>query len=149
MRYRPYSYGNNVKNADQIRTYATVLVAFDAKGNLLWDQSMKLDDIEKPALEQVSDYYNNGDEIIFLYKKESELKTKSISVNSDAAYEATEKLKLKDDADEVRDEKENEGGLRHWVDNSFYVFGYQTIRNTNRKDDRVRDVFYINKVVVD
>jgi small nuclear ribonucleoprotein (snRNP)-like protein len=147
MRYRPYSYGNNVKNADQIRTYATVLVAFDAAGNLLWDQSMKLDDIEKPALEQVSDFYNSGDNIIFLYKKESELKSKRISLLSDAPEESSEKIKLKEESDELRDEKESEGGLKYWIENSFYVYGYQTIRNVNKKDDRVRDVFYITKVV--
>ena len=52
-----------------------------------------------------------------------------------------------DPADDIRSEKDYEGGVRQWYNNTFYVWGYQTIRNVT-KDDRVRDVFYINKVVV-
>jgi hypothetical protein len=146
--FRPYSYGSNVKNSDQIKTFATVLLVFDARGELMWDRSIKLDDIEKPALEQVSDYYYDGSQVTFLYKKESELKAKTTDLNSDNSTEVIEKIKLNDSMDEVRDEKESEGGLMRWVGNTFYVWGYQTIRNQGRKEDRVRDVFYINKITV-
>jgi hypothetical protein len=148
MRYRPYSYGNNVKSADEIKTYATVLLSFDANGQLRWDQSIKLDNVERPALEQVSDFLYTPSTVYFLYRKESELKVKTIDLADNTSSETVQKLKLNDDSDEVRDEKEQEGGLKQWVNNTFYVWGYQTIRNQQRKDDRVRDVFYINKVVV-
>jgi hypothetical protein len=151
MRYRPYSpnsYGPNVKNQDEVKTYSSVLMAFDPQGNLLWDQSVKLDNIESNALEQVSDFYYNGSTLIVLYKKESELKIKTVAISTDDASEQVEKIKLKEPADEVRNEKEMEGGIKHWTANSFYVWGYQTIRNLEHKDDRVRDVFYLNKVVV-
>ena len=49
---------------------------------------------------------------------------------------------------EVRHEREQNGGILHWVGNSFYMWGYQTIRNPNN-EERVREVFYLNKVVVD
>lgn len=148
MRYRPYAYGNNVKNADQVKTYETVLIAFDAKGDLLWDQSIKIDDIEKPALEQVSDFFYTGTEVIFIYKKKSEIILKTISLKADTAIQTIEKIKLKESSDEIRNEKETEGGLKQWINNTFYVWGYQTIRNQQNKDDRVRDVFYINKMVL-
>jgi hypothetical protein len=145
--YRPYSYGNNVKNADEIRTYSTTVISFDSNGNRKWDYSIKLDDIERQSLEQVADYYINTTNLFFLYKKESELKIKSITLEEDTVTETSEKIKLNDSVDDVRDERESEGGIRHWLGNSFYVWGYQTIKNVNR-NDRVRDVFYVNKIEV-
>ena len=56
------------------------------------------------------------------------------------------KVKTSDPLDEIKSEKEFEGGVRHWFANSFYVWGYQSVRNST-KEDKVRDVFYINKVV--
>lgn len=146
--YRPYGYGDHMRNSDNIKLYETVAVAFDSEGKLMWDQSITLDDVKRPALEQVSDFFSDGDNLHFLYKKESELRGKSISLDEGTETEFTEKIMLKDDADEIRSEKELEDGIRHWVGNTFYLWGYHTVRNPEQKENRVRDVFYINKVVV-
>jgi hypothetical protein len=147
--YRPYAYGDPIRNNDNIKVYSTVAVAFNAKGDVIWDQSITLDEIKRPALEQVSDFYSDSDNLHFVYKKESELMVKSVSLEEGTATESTEKIKLMDSAEEVRNEKELEDGVRHWFDNSFYVWGYHTVRNPQKKDNKVRDVFYINKVVVE
>lgn len=146
--YRPYAYGDPIRNNDNIKLYSTVAVAFDANGQVIWDQSIVLDDIKRPALEQVSDLYSDDQSVHFLYKKESELKIKSISLEEGSATETTEKIKLMEPQEEVRSEKELEDGVRHWVGNSFYVWGYHTVRNPGKKDNKTRDVFYINKIVV-
>jgi hypothetical protein len=146
--YRPYAYGDPMRNNDNFKLVQTVAVAFNAKGQLIWDQSIVLDDIKRPALEQISDIYSDDQNIHFVYKKESELKIKSISLEEGAGTETTEKIRLADPSDEVRSEKELEDGVRHWFGNSFYVWGYHTVRNSSKKENRVRDVFYINKVVV-
>jgi hypothetical protein len=146
--YRPYAYGDQMRNNENIKLYETVAVAFDPSGKLLWDQSIILDDLKRPALEQVSDIYTDDDNLHFLYKKESELKIKSISLEEGTATEVTEKIKLKGPSEEIRSEKELEDGVRHWVGNTFYLWGYHTVRNPENKDNRVRDVFYINKIVV-
>jgi hypothetical protein len=82
-----------------------------------------------------------------MYKKESELKLKVIGLEDNQVSENTIKVKTSDPQDEIRSDKEFEGGVRQWMPGSFFVWGYQTIKNTT-KADRVRDVFYINKVVV-
>ncbi|MGC1240110.1 MAG: hypothetical protein WA874_00915 [Chryseosolibacter sp.] len=146
--YRPYAYGDPMRNPDNIKLHSTVIAAFDASGQLLWDQSIVLDEMKRPALEQVSDFYADGENLHFIYKKESELKVKTISLEEGTASEATEKIRLKAPIEEVRNEKELEDGVRHWVGNTFYVWGYHTVRNPENKEDRVRDVFYINKIVV-
>ena len=146
--YRPYMYGDQFRNSDNIKLYETVVVAFDPSGKMIWDQSITLDDLKRPALEQVSDFYSDDENLYLLYKKESELKIKTISLEEGTASEATEKIRLKEEGEEIRSEKELEDGLRHWTGNTFYLWGYHTVRNPARKEDRVRDVFYINKLVV-
>lgn len=147
--YRPYPYGNQTRNADNVKFDQTVVVAFDAEGNMLWSQSITLDDLKRSSLEQVSDFYKDDKNLIFLYKKESELKIKTITMDDGVAKEITERIKLKDPIEEIRSEKEHEDGVRHWFKNAFYLWGYHTVRNVQNKDNRVRDVFYINKIEVD
>lgn len=145
--YRPYAYSNNSKNTNEIRTSETVLISFNGNGQVNWDYSLKLDEIKMPSVEQVADFCLVDDRVYFMYKKESELKTKMISAKDEQALENTVKVQTSDPLDEIRSEKEYEGGVRQWFGNTFYVWGYQTLRNTT-KEDRVRDVFYINKVVL-
>ncbi|HEY0740638.1 MAG TPA: hypothetical protein VGD40_04215 [Chryseosolibacter sp.] len=147
--YRPaYGYGNNNRNPDDIKAYASIVVAFDAQGKPKWDQSLSLDEMKKPSLEQVSDYYFGEKNVVILYKKESELKAKTIEIRNGEAKELTEKIKLNEAEDEIRHEREFEDGVKFWYGNSFYAWGYHTVRNVHNKEDRTRDVFYINKVVV-
>jgi hypothetical protein len=145
--YRPYMYNNNTRNTNEIKTAETVLLSFTSDGKVNWDYSIKLDEMKRPGIDQVSDFCLVNDQLYFLYKKESELKLKVIDIEDQQAQENTVKVKTSDPQDEIRSEKEFEGGVRQWLPDSFYVWGYQTIRNTT-KEDRVRDVFYINKVVV-
>ena len=145
--WRPYMYNSNSRNTNEIRTSETVLLSFDATGKLNWDHSLKLDDVKMPGIEQVSDFCLVDDNLVFLYKKESELKAKTIGIQKDEISESTVEVQTSDPLDEIRSDKEFEGGVRQWTPDSFYIWGYQTIRNSS-KQDRVRDVFYINKVVV-
>jgi hypothetical protein len=145
--YRPYSYGNNVRNVEEIKTIASVLISFDAGGKLNWDYSLTFDEMKMPGIEQVSDFALHDQKVHFIYKKESDLIVKSVDLNDQSVTDAKEKVKTAVIEDVIRSEREYEGGVRHWVGNSFFTWGYQTVRNAG-KDDRVRDVFYINKIVV-
>jgi hypothetical protein len=145
----PYSYNNtSSRTPDEVRSYASILVAFDANGKVKWDQSLSLDELKKASLEQVSDYHFGNENVVLLYKDESELKIKTVDIDSGEAKESKENIKLSDDRDEIRNERELEGGVQFWYGTAFYVWGFQTIRNLENKEDRTRDVFYINKVVV-
>lgn len=144
--YRPAMYGPNMRNSDDIKSLQTTVVAFNSDGKVMWDESFKLEEIKMPGVEQVADFNLADDRVFFLYKKESDLKVKTIFLSDGESQESLEKIKASEDLDEIRSEKEYEGGVRHWYKDAFYVWGYQTIRN-NTKEDRIRDVFYINKVV--
>lgn len=144
--YRPYMFSpSGTRSNDETKTLQTVVLALDEQGNIRWDQSLKLDDVRMPSLQQVGDFYVEGDKLHIIYKKESDLKVKTVLLGTNEVSEKSEKVKTLHEMDVIRSEKETENGVRHWYGNSFYVWGYQTIRNANM-DERVRDVFYINKI---
>ena len=144
-----YSYGNNVTHTNDVKTIHSVAISFDAKGGVLWDHSMKLTEIKMPSLEQVTDFQISGeDSIRFLYKKESELKIKTITLDDDQSFDSIQKIQLNSPQDELRSESSQEGLIKHWFGKNFYVWGYQSIRNKTNSENRTREVFYINKVVV-
>ena len=145
--YRPYSFNNAARTVNEIKTSQATVLSFDPQGKVRWDQSIKIEDVRMSGVDQVSDFYVADNRLILLYKKESELKMKAITLGTDKAEEATSPIQTGSPEDNIRSEREYEGGVRHWIDNTFYVWGYHTVRNTN-SDDRVREVFYINKVVV-
>jgi hypothetical protein len=147
--YRPYPYPNNSRPTNEVRIYASVLTAFDAQGNLLWDESVKLDNIERFGLEQVADFYSDKNTTSMLYKKESDLILKRVNNLTKEVKESSHKIGVMSSDEQIKHEKENEGGISHWFLNNFYVWGFQTVRDAGRKNDKTRNVFYINKVVVD
>jgi len=148
--YSRYQNGQYINEDDEaMRLHETVLIFYDAQGNILKDYSVTLDDIKMPTLEQYSDFYSMDSKSSFLvYKKDEELVVTTFQSGVDAKQEERYKVKLRSDFDEFRSERKKDGGVKIWFENVFYTWGYQTIRNIN-EEDRVRDVFYINKVVIE
>lgn len=144
---RPYSYGHRSRN-DEIKTYQSMVISFAPDGTVQWDQSLQLDDVKKGSMEQVADFHYVNGHLIFVQKDKSEIVARWIlPENGEDDETVTQKLLLPNPDDEIRSEKEEEGGIQYWYGNNFFVWGYHTIRNTTLKE-RVRDVFYINKVEV-
>lgn len=148
--YRPYSF-NNTRTINEVKATQTAVISFDPQGNIKWDVSAALEEIRMPGVDQASDFYLDGDRVMFLYKKESDLRMQIAGVGRDQSRDQSEEIVQKIDTgspgDNIRSERELEGGVRQWFGNTFYVWGYHTVRNAT-KDDKVRDVFYVNKVVV-
>ncbi len=148
--YNPYyGYGPDARNSDEIKGVQSVLLSFNSKGEVIWDYSLKLDEIRTNALEQISDFYVEHNKIHILYKKESELKGKIITLDTNESVEFTEKIKISNDADDIRSESKTVGFVRHWHGKNFYVWGQQTLFNKEKRIDGNRQVFYINKILVD
>jgi hypothetical protein len=144
--YSPYPY-NSQRTVAEIKTIASLVVAVDATGKVIWDWSTVINETERVTMDQVSDFHFHQGVITIIYKQESELKVKRVVLSSKEETLHSEKIKPKEPLDEIRSDKENSGGIRFWYGDSFYVWGYQSIRNISR-EDRTRDVFYINKIRV-
>lgn len=142
------TYNRDMVTEEMFRRIQTIVVSFNASGSVQWDYSMKFDDLKLNGVEQVADFFLNKDSIRFLYKKESEIRTKSIHLDDGESVERTIKIKLNDVYDEIRMERSYDGQVKYWFDNNFYVWGYQAIRNKTGGEYKTREVFYINKVTV-
>lgn len=146
--YYPQSYyGSNTRNSEETRVTQSVLVAFDGQGKVLWDLNFNLDNIRSFSLEQITDFCVAKDKIYYLYKKESDLIIKTITLHSKESVDTIETIKLSHEGDEIRSEEKTIGAVRHWYGNTFFVWGQHAIRNKSSREEGSRNVFYINKVV--
>ena len=144
----PYSPYGSTRNSD-VTILNSSLIMFDRQGKRKGDFAFKLDEIKLPALEQVSDFYASNKFVQF-YKKEREVYLTSNWEDGNPAEKDTIKIELKSPLDVVRNESEDEGGVRYWFGPYGYAWGYETIKNkVEQSSDPVRYVYYINKVRLD
>lgn len=141
----PYNYYNNTVRSD-FSMLSTSVLAFSSDGKLDWDHSLKADDARKQQLEQVADFWSDKNKIVIVTKVEEELIVK-VRFKSDDISSDTVKILMKKPTDVSRESNDGEGGVRHWFGKSFYVWGYQTVKDPEvRFEDRTRTVFYLVKV---
>lgn len=148
--YQPLTYGQNVTQEEiEIKTYSSSLLFINAKGIIENDFSAKLEDYKIDGIRQVTDVAVNNDSAIMVYRKKNDILFHKINLTSSESKKGETKIKLNDDFDQLRSEDDKGAGIRLWYENVFYTWGNHTIRNNNLKGDKTREVFYINKVVVD
>ncbi|HRG78279.1 MAG TPA: hypothetical protein PL167_01655, partial [Cyclobacteriaceae bacterium] len=115
-------------------------------GKLIQDYGLKLEDKNLNGLEQTADFIFYKDIVALAYKKEKELR---ILIGSPDGSSVSDTLftKLSNPQEIVRNNSDTNSFTRSWYKNVFYVWGYQSIKNMERKmEDATRYVFYINKV---
>jgi len=122
-----------------------VLAAFDKSGNLLWDNSFEINDVQTFDLERYVYVSVEDDKLILFYVFDNQIRYKTIKNSEVIEGEKYTMISLNYINDELIDQSINE--IKPWHDNYFYIYGVQQIRNL--KDDDVeltRKVFYINKI---
>lgn len=140
----PYSFNNSSQNT-RAKMIESVLTLFNNQGKLIWDNSLQYDNVKRYATEQISDF-TIKDELVFLsYKYESKVLVNTSSINIESELD-TLRIPLKNPTDIIRNEVEEDSGIRYWYSDFSFVWGYQSIKDTGKKiEDPVRYVFYINK----
>lgn len=140
----PYSYYNTSQNSSA-KMLEAVLTLFDSNGKLIWDNSLTFNNIKKFAPEQSSDFIVKKDLILSMYKKEKELIISTGSFREEPELD-TLSIPLSNSSDVIRNESEDDTGIRYWYGDNVFVWGYQSLRDKSKNDgDQVRYVFYINK----
>ncbi len=145
----PYMYNTPARNSD-VRMVQTMVVALGPQGKVTKDASMKLDDIKQSGLEQVGDFMVAHDSVFLVYKKESDIifQEEAGDLDEKPIIRQT-KVKLLSENDALRNESDNEGGVRFWFGHHFYVWGYQSIKDATRTENQTRHVFYVNRLSVE
>jgi len=142
----PYNYGYGQPTTSSVKIMQSAVVVFNSDGKLDWDHSLKVENDERSALEQSSDFWSDKNRIVIANKLESELNVK-VRYRNDEESSDTVPIMLKNQQEVLRDETRDEGGVRFWYGNKFYIWGYQTLRDPTLSilEDRNRTVFYLVK----
>jgi hypothetical protein len=127
-----------------IYTHAVVM-GFDAKANLLWDNSFEINDVKTLTLEQFVKLEVQEDKIALLYLFENKLRTKIIKDDQVLEGKTVDPIRQQSVRDVVIKNDPNEGKLEHWYKDYLYASGVQEIVNPD-KGKQKRKVFYINKI---
>lgn len=125
-----------------------VVIGFDKKGNLLWDNSFEINDVLSFDLEQFVHASIRKDKTALLYVFENSIRSKVINKGDVIEGKELTPIALKFDSDEVVEGSTDVHGLEGWYDNVFFTFGEQEVRNFSKDGIALnRKVFFINKVI--
>lgn len=148
--FTPYTGGGMITRDGRIfdgyfYTHAVVM-GFDKKGNVIWDNSFEINDVKTYTLEQFVKLETYDDKIVLLYLYDNELRTKIIKGNEVLEGKSTSPIQTNQVNDLVKREDRNNATLDYWYNEFFYAYGIQEISNPEKGK---RKVFFINKVSFD
>jgi hypothetical protein len=146
-RFSPAAYGANIATSEELKKTQIVVLNINPSKGVTWDYSLKVKDVKTENLGKISEVAITEDSVYMVYQKESELIIKSINLENGESIQAKQKIKTLNEYDEIRSERKPFGLIECWYNNTFYIWGYQSIRNKLEKD-RTKEVFYINKIIV-
>jgi hypothetical protein len=129
---------------DGFRYFNAFVVNFDSDGNLKWSNGIKIWDMLSQRLQQKVEIYSDGEDIVMFYNHEGNIVSKVITGYNEVGDVEKSKITTSHSGD-VQIETGN-GMIRHWYDDYFITYGYQTLKNSTLGGGSKRRVFYINKL---
>lgn len=145
----PYGYGGFRDFLGYKYTHA-IIVAFDASGEIVWDNSFRTNDITYFNLQESVAANVQGEKAIISYLDDNQIKSKIIDGNQVIEGKTFSPIKLLYNGDKLTSRDSEIRGVRDWYDNYMFSYGLQRIKNSRMVgESRRRKVFYINKIEFD
>ncbi|SNC75142.1 hypothetical protein SAMN06265337_2725 [Hymenobacter gelipurpurascens] len=143
----PYNANRYNRNVDGYRFTHALVCAFDRYGNLLWDNSFLLKDVETGELAETVRVrpMPDGKRLVLSYLYEDKLRYKIIDQAAPAPNDLAAPLRT---AQETKGKPEktldtSQSELQAWYGSRFLAYGYQRVRSA---DNNARSVFFINSI---
>ncbi|WP_040397691.1 hypothetical protein [Cesiribacter andamanensis] len=125
-----------------------IMVGFDTKGKLLWDNSFEISEVTTYQLDKLVHVQPEQDYTVLLYSFEGAVKSKIIRNDRVLEDKNEEKIALQNSTDQVPNPEYGTTKLESWYGPYFFAYGTQRIRTSGSPALRQgRKVFYINKIV--
>ena len=141
------NFSGNQSNLEGYQYTHAVLIGFDNKGALLWDNSFEINDVISPTLQKYIQVLPYQDYTVLFYMYEDVVHTKIIKKNEVLEGKQEDEIVTLYEGDKINDTEEDEGGLKEWYGPYFYAFGVQKIKNVQNEEVKMnRKVFFINKI---
>lgn len=117
-----------------------VLICFDKKGDIKWDQVMKLNPGFKGEVNKIGNKNSNTINLVYL----SNSNVVSMSFNSAGKVVREMTIKPLETLDETDKIKKTTSIIHYWYDNCFLITGVQKIKN--KKHKREGPIYFYNKI---
>jgi len=129
---------------DGYRFTGILVVALDAEGRLLWDNSMEIRNILTFSLDPKVTLFFQSDQLILTYLSEGKIASRIVCGNEVRENTSYAELELSSSTDKLLNETFSE--MAWWYDDYFLCSGYQEIRDISKGNNDKRLVFFCNKV---
>jgi hypothetical protein len=127
------------------RIFQSILLGFDLDGNLLWDNSLDLSNINTMELSTRAGYFFDGKPTVLYFNDGVKITFRAYAENAVIEGFTYADLDTSEGGDKVVELGDN--FMINWYGNKFLCYGYHTIRNSQMVEKEKRTVFYINKIV--
>jgi hypothetical protein len=127
------------------RIFQSLLLGFDLEGNLLWDNSMELSNINTLDLSARTGYFLDGKPAIIYFNDGNRISFRAYADNALIEGTAFTELDTSYRGDKVVEVGNN--FMDQWYNGYFLCYGYHTIRNNLVPENEKRTVYYINKII--
>lgn len=142
---RPYPQTYTV--FDGYKYFGGIATAFDEQGELLWENGIKIWNIQSFRLEKKVEAIFDGSDLVLAYVSDGRLGSEIYSAGDVVGdFEYTD-LQTKYRRDRIINEYGS--NIEKWYGNYFLVYGYQEIKNNALPEQNKRNVFYMNKIAFD
>lgn len=132
--------------ASHFEYLSSVVVKLNNQGELMWDNSIKVEDVETFSLEQIVAFNESEGNVKLLYNSDEDLKYKIVE-QSETLSEGDDTIRLKYANDDIGYTYNGVGKSHYWYDDYFLVWGYHKVTNKSDADaGSKRSVLFINKV---
>ena len=133
---------------DGYRYTHAVVMAFNAEGKVLWNNSFEIEGIQSLTLQEFVEVHVNRDRIVLLYLYDGEIRSKVIREDTMEEGKFFDPIEVKFGQEVVQRNENDVSILERWYADYFFAAGVQDIRRLNtRGADQNRRVFYVNKIV--
>lgn len=127
-----------------------IVVSFDRNGNIIWDNSFEINDLESYGLKEFVAVNTYEDHIVLMYLEENTIRSKVIQDDEIVEGKTFNPVRLSFVDDQVKSKNPELEELDVWYDKTMYAYGEQRIYNENGAGGKLsRRVFYINKIQYD
>lgn len=138
------NFGSDQSVFDGYQYTHAIILGFDEKGTLLWDNSFEINDVRTFTLEQFVKMDVQDDKIALLYLFDDQIRSKLIQDNDVVEGKVYNQLNMQFDESSQPDDV-NFNKLEYWYDDRFLAYGTRQI-STSRFGRSGRRVFFINKL---
>jgi len=142
---RPYT--NSYSVFDGYRFTGVILAGFNKEGKLIWDNSMRINNLISFSLDPKVTLYPSGDELILTYLSEGKIACRIIRESETVEKTTYSEMELMSPNDKLLDESGS--SMVYWYDDFFLCSGYQEIRDISKGGNDKRMVYFCNKVQFD